>query len=140
MNVTCSIGCGHGVGAALNVHEGPHGISPRLNAQPLLPGMIVSNEPGYYEPGAFGIRIENLLIVVEKTDLGYFAGKPFMGFERLTHIPIQKKMIVSELMTDKEINWLNEYHKAVADKVGPLLKTERAKEWLMENTKPFTRI
>lgn len=65
-----SLGTGHGVGAALNVHEGPHRISPNLDAQPLVPGMIVSNEPGYYEPGNFGIRIENLLVVVEKPELG----------------------------------------------------------------------
>lgn len=80
----CVPGTGHGVGAALNVHEGPQRISSVLNAQPLLPGMIVSNEPGYYEPGNFGIRIENLLEVVQVPN-GY------LGFQRLTHIPIQVK-------------------------------------------------
>lgn len=124
-------GVGHGVGAALNVHEGPHKISPALVAQPLEPGMIVSNEPGYYDyENAIGIRIENLLVVVERTDLGTFGGKGFLGFERLTHIPIQQKLIDWRLMTPKEIAWLNTYHEEVREKVYPLLKTDRARTWL----------
>ena len=87
------IGTGHGVGAALNVHEGPQRISPHLDPhpppQPLLPGMIVSNEPGYYEVNGFGIRIENLLLVEERKQFPPFAGKSWLGFNRLTFIPIQ---------------------------------------------------
>ena len=96
-------GTGHGVGAALNVHEGPQRISRVLDAHPLMPGMVVSNEPGYYEPGNFGIRIENLLVVQEIKELGEFGGKKFLGFEKLTKIPIQRKLMDKALLTDQEI-------------------------------------
>eukprot|EP01038_Epipyxis_sp_PR26KG_P007198 gene7198-9823_t len=127
-------GTGHGVGAALNVHEGPHRISPVLDSQPLQPGMIVSNEPGYYENNNFGIRIENLLIVVEKPELGSYAGRNFLGFERLTHIPIQKKLLDVSLLTLKEKEWINVYHSEIFNKLSPLLKSDRAKLWLKQAT------
>jgi Xaa-Pro aminopeptidase len=127
-------GVGHGVGAALNVHEGPQKISRLLDGHALLPGMIVSNEPGYYEDGNFGIRIENLLVVVEKSDLPEFGGRKFYCFERLTHIPIQKKLMDKALMSKEEIDWVNSYHAEVREKVMPLLETERAKKWLAEAT------
>jgi Xaa-Pro aminopeptidase len=133
-------GTGHGVGAALNVHEGPQRISPLLDNQPLLPGMIVSNEPGYYETNGttgLGIRIENLLLVVEKSEFGVFAGRKFLGFEKLTFIPIQKKMIIKELLTNDEINWINNYHSEVYNRIVPILRTDRAKEWLLVATQPL---
>ncbi|CAM9782148.1 unnamed protein product, partial [Chrysoparadoxa australica] len=107
-------GTGHGVGAALNVHEGPHSISPRPgNWTPLKPGMIVSNEPGYYEAGGFGIRIENLLEVSATGVRNEELGRDFYRFEPLTLIPIQKDLLVLELMHDEEIEWLNAYHAKV---------------------------
>jgi Xaa-Pro aminopeptidase len=129
------IGVGHGVGAALNVHEGPHSISRNLNVhQALVPGMIVSNEPGYYETGNFGIRIENLLVVTERPEMGEFGGRGFLGFEKLTLIPIQKKMINKDLLSPAEVQWLNEYHKEVREKVSPYVRTEEVKKWLEEST------
>ncbi len=133
------IGTGHGVGAALNVHEGPQRISPLVDGQGLFAGMIVSNEPGYYVENSFGIRIENLLIVVPRNDLGAFAGKGFLGFERLTQIPIQTKLLDVNLLTDAELNWLNAYHEEVKCKIKPLLKTERASKWLDAATCIITR-
>ena len=82
----------------------------------------------------FGIRIENLLVVVNKTHIPEFAGRPFLGFERLTHIPIQKKLMEMSLLTPTEIQWINTYHKQIHDRVSPLLKTDRAREWLISAT------
>ena len=123
--------------AALNVHEGPCSISRVLNAHALKPGMVISNEPGYYEAGNFGIRIENLLIVVNKPELGEFAGKGFLGFEKLTMIPIQKKLMNTSLLTAGEIEWINSYHTTVRERVGPLLVSEKAKAWLQDATSPL---
>jgi len=135
-------GTGHGVGAALNVHEGPQSISMRFNnISPLLPGMIVSNEPGYYEPGAFGIRIENLLVVREEKTAHNFGGTTFLGFDRLTHIPIQRKLLDHELLTDAETSWLNEYHEMVWRAVSPRLEAdEQALEWLKHNTREIVPV
>ena len=132
-------GVGHGVGAGLNVHEGPCSISRLLNDHALKPGMILSNEPGYYEEGNFGIRIENLLEVVKRGDVGEFAGKSFLGFKRLTQIPIQKKMIDIDLLTDDEINWLNVYHAEVRENIYPLLQSERARKWMERATSHLSR-
>ena len=101
------------MGAALNVHEGPHRISRLLDPQPFVPGMIISNEPGYYETGNFGIRIENLLVCVERTDLPAFGGLKFLGFERLTHIPIQQKLIDISLLSDSDVAWMNKYNQDI---------------------------
>jgi len=127
-------GTGHGVGAALNVHEGPHRISRVLDAHPLLPGNVVSNEPGYYEDGNFGIRIENLLVVVQRQDLPEFAGRKWLGFERLTHIPIQLKLVDVSLLTATEVAWIDTYHEQIQQRVGPLLQTDRARKWLQRAT------
>jgi Xaa-Pro aminopeptidase len=131
-------GTGHGVGAALNVHERPQSLSPRLSAtQPLVANMIISNEPGYYEAGAFGVRIENLLIVVPKTDFPAKTTNPqkeFFGFEKLTFIPIQMKCIEASLLSAEEVRWLDEYHAQVREKLLPLLRTDLAKEWLIHAT------
>ncbi|KAF5746740.1 hypothetical protein HS088_TW06G00914 [Tripterygium wilfordii] len=111
-------GTGHGVGAALNVHEGPQSISHRFgNMTALEKGMIVSNEPGYYEDYAFGIRIENLLHVKEVDTPNRFGGIGYLGFEKLTFVPIQTKLVESALLSDAEVNWLNDYHSQVWDKV-----------------------
>ncbi|XP_056168231.1 aminopeptidase P2-like isoform X2 [Syzygium oleosum] len=130
-------GTGHGVGAALNVHEGPQSISFRYgNLTSLQKGMVVSNEPGYYEDHAFGIRIENLLTVVEMNTPNRFGGVGYLGFEKLTFVPIQTKMVDSALLSSAEINWLNDYHAQVWEKVSPLLDGS-ARQWLWDNTRPL---
>lgn len=130
-------GTGHGVGAGLNVHEGPHGISPRYNnTTPLEAGMIVSNEPGYYEDGAFGIRIENLMSVKQMNTANNFAGVTFLGFSPLTHIPIQAKMIQTKLLSEAEIRWVDAYHANVWEEISPRVKGD-ALDWLRRNTKPL---
>jgi len=133
-------GTGHGVGAALNVHEGPQGISPRHgNTQPLLPGMVVSNEPGFYAAGEFGVRIENLLVVRVDDNLPEFNGKRFLHFESLTMVPVQAKMIDPLLMAHEELAWLDAYHSRVREVVEPLLTTDRAREWLRKATAPLLK-
>lgn len=132
-------GTGHGVGACLNVHEGPQSISPRIgsNRVGLRAGMILSNEPGYYENGSFGIRIENLLIVVKKNTAHEFGGNNFLGFERLTHAPIDKSMIMPSLLSETEIRWLDTYHEDVWRKLSPCMEDGRYKDWLWEKTRPL---
>ncbi|KHG06386.1 putative Xaa-Pro aminopeptidase P [Gossypium arboreum] len=128
-------GTGHGVGAALNVHEGPQSISYRYgNTTPLQKGMIVSNEPGYYEDHAFGIRIENLLHVQEINTPNRYGGIEYLGFEKLTFFPIQAKLVDISLISDDEIEWLNNYHSQVWEKVSPLVEGS-ARQWLWNNTR-----
>lgn len=131
-------GTGHGVGAFLNVHEGPCGIHQRvMHETPLQEGMILSDEPGYYEDGKFGCRIENVVIIV-KCDTKYnFRNKGFLTFEPLTLVPIQQKMIDASLLTQKEIDWLNDYHSKCRDIVGPELQRQgktAAYQYLMRET------
>jgi len=137
-------GTGHGVGAALNVHEGPHSISPRWNnKEPLKASMIVSNEPGYYEDGRFGIRIENLLeiLTVEDAVNGEAASKKqFLKFRPLTLIPIQKNLIKIEIMTEVELDWLDTYHQLVWEKLSGLLEdSSPAKDWLRTSCEKIER-
>ena len=113
-------GTGHGVGSFLSVHEGPQRIS-RVSHQPLLEGMIVSNEPGYYKAGAFGIRIENLIIVQLDETQAADPQRKFMSFETLTFVPIDRQLVNVALMNPSEISWLNSYHQMVWDKISPLL-------------------
>lgn len=134
-------GTGHGVGAALNVHEGPQGISFNFaNQTPLQPGMVLSNEPGFYQAGEFGIRIENLLVVVPATD-GPAPQDPkqrqYLKFEKLTHIPICKRLIVKELLAPEEVRWLDDYHAQVWERVSPLVESEEARAWLFDATRPL---
>ncbi|PKU88105.1 aminopeptidase P2 [Dendrobium catenatum] len=130
-------GTGHGVGAALNVHEGPQSISFRYgNMIALQMGMIVSNEPGYYEDHSFGIRIENLLHVKEEKVPNNFGGIRYLGFERLTFVPIQSKLVDCSLLSFAETKWYNEYHSEVWEKVSPLVEGA-AQEWLWKNTRPL---
>ncbi|KAL1549597.1 Aminopeptidase P2 [Salvia divinorum] len=132
-------GTGHGVGAALNVHEGPQSISFRFgNMTPLLRGMVVSNEPGYYEEHAFGIRIENLLCVKEVQTPNRFGGVDYLGFEKLTFVPIQTKLCDLSLLSTTEIDWLNDYHKQVWEKVSPYVEGS-AYQWLKDNTRPVVK-
>lgn len=144
-------GTGHGVGAALNVHEGPHSISPRYaNTEGLKAGMIVSNEPGYYEDGSFGIRIENLLEITyvtpdhkdepDRADKRKNSPKKFLKFAKLTMIPIQKSLIDLELMTEVELDWLDDYHAEVLAKVGPRLdESSPAMVWLRTSCEKIDR-
>jgi len=124
-------GTGHGVGAALNVHEGPMSISPRFkNLEPLKPNHIVSNEPGFYLDGKYGIRIENLCEVVS-LDRKEGDDKSFLKFQKITLIPIQKDLILIEEMSQEELDWLDEYHLDVWQKVGPQLEDgSKEKQWL----------
>lgn len=103
---------GHGVGSYLGVHEGPHLISFRHHPScaNLEAGMLVTNEPGFYLQGKFGIRIESLLAVVSREFNKELDGREYYAFETMTYVPIQQKLILPELMTDKQITWLNDYH------------------------------
>ena len=127
-------GTGHGVGSYLHVHEGPHRISKVPNTQPLLPGMIVSDEPGYYKAGAYGIRIENL-VVVTPTPLPD-AEREVFGFETLTLAPIDRSLVETSLMTREEIAWLDAYHARVRREIGPLVDAA-TKAWLERATEPL---
>ena len=127
-------GTGHGVGSYLSVHEGPHRISKVHSAVALQPGMIVSNEPGYYKAGAYGIRIENLVTVVEAEIDG--GERPTLAFETLTLAPIDRRLIVTEMLTAAERGWIDRYHARVAATLTPLLDTETA-GWLAAATQPL---
>jgi Xaa-Pro aminopeptidase len=127
-------GTGHGVGSYLSVHEGPQNIS-RRGMTPLEPGMIVSNEPGYYKAGAYGIRIENLLLV-EEPRLVEGGERAMLGFETLTLAPIDRRLILPALLSAPELAWLNAYHARVAAVIGPELgPADRA--WLEAATAPI---
>lgn len=123
-------GTGHGVGHFLSVHEGPQSISKRPNTVALQPGMVVSNEPGYYRTNEFGIRIENLELIVPKQTSGDFSG---LGFQYLTLCPIDHRCIDLDLLTKPELRWLNSYHEQVRDTLSPLLDVVQ-NEWLDKAT------
>jgi Xaa-Pro aminopeptidase len=126
-------GTGHGVGSYLSVHEGPCRFSKFVTPS-LKAGMILSNEPGYYEEGAYGIRTENLMIVTEaKVPEG--GNRPMHGFETLTLAPIEKALIEPVLLTEHERLWLNAYHARVLKEIGPLLKDEVERDWLAKACK-----
>ena len=130
-------GTGHGVGSYLAVHEGPQGIS-RRSMQELLPGMIVSNEPGYYKEGEYGIRIENLVLTRGPDDIinGDIA---MLGFETLTLAPIDQRLIDATLLTDQELHWLNAYHGHVLRQLSPLVNDD-VRQWLTRACEPMIRI
>lgn len=127
-------GTGHGVGCHLSVHEGPCGISPMAKKVPLMAGMVISNEPGYYKTGEYGIRIENLVLVED-------AGNDQLKFRTLTLAPIDRKLIEPSLMSDDELKWLNDYHAEVRQKLKPLLdkKDPKAAAFLEKATEPVHR-
>ncbi len=123
-------GTGHGVGAFLNVHEGPCGISKRASNTALQPGMILSNEPGYYEKDAYGIRIESLILVVEKDKPGYY------GFETITLCPLDAKLVDFGMLSGAEKAWLQHYHAQVKAAITPLVDAEEA-AWLAQACAAF---
>ncbi len=132
-------GTGHGVGSYLSVHEGPQRISPVGSSQsggdePLRAGMFLSNEPGYYKAGEYGIRIENLILVEPREIEG--AEKEMLGFETLTFAPIDRGLIQVDLLTPEERRWIDGYHAQVIEIVGPQLEGE-VLEWLREQCRPL---
>ena len=129
-------GTGHGVGSYGAVHEGPQGISRRTSAE-FEPGMIVSNEPGYYKPGEYGIRIENLVLVEPPGEIEG-GDKPMLGFETLTLVPIDRSLIDVALLEPAEIAWLDGYHARVRDVIDPLLADAAAREWLRAACAPLS--
>lgn len=129
-------GTGHGVGSYLSVHEGPQRISKIPNRVPLLPGMIVSNEPGYYKTGAYGIRIENLVTVV-RLPAPQEGVAELYGFETITLAPIDRNLVDLSLISPAEIAWLDAYHARVRESLTPLLDTETA-AWLAAATAPLS--
>ncbi|KAA0972596.1 aminopeptidase P family protein [Aureimonas fodinaquatilis] len=126
-------GTGHGIGSYLAVHEGPQSLSKR-GATPLETGMILSNEPGYYREGHFGIRIENLIVVTPPAPIEG-GDMPMHGFETLTFVPIDLRLVVQDLLETWERDWLNRYHEAVRHKLSPLLN-DNDRQWLAAATKP----
>ena len=128
-------GTGHGVGSYLNVHEGPQSISPhRWHAAELEPGNVQSNEPGFYLEGRYGIRIENLVLVVKEQSLS--ADEPFLGFQTLTLCPIERRLVEPKLLTPPERDWLNAYHRRVLRTLGPRLSA-RPRGWLRRACAPL---
>ena len=129
-------GLGHGVGTYMSVHEGPQRLS-RISHVKLEPGMILSNEPGYYREGHFGIRIENLLVVREAPDLpGQDAHRRMLDWQTLAFVPIDRRLVRPEMLTTAERDWLNTYHAEVRDKISPRLGNG-AKLWLDAATAPI---
>ena len=127
-------GTGHGVGSYLNVHEGPHQIRMQWKPCPLRANMIVTDEPGLYLEGRFGVRIENTMIIFpyKETEFGRF-----LQMEPLTLCPIDTEPIILEMMKPEEIEWLNNYHKRVREELLPLLEDEEDREWLGQQTRPL---
>ena len=132
-------GTGHGVGAYLSVHEGPQRIAQPFypggqSLEPLRAGMFLSNEPGYYKAGEYGIRIENLVLIVDAAIPG--AEQPMLSFETLTFAPIERRLIDPSLLTPKELQWVNAYHARVLEVVGPQLGEEE-RQWLEAKVAPI---
>jgi Xaa-Pro aminopeptidase len=130
-------GTGHGIGSYLNVHEGPHLISFRPQARnvPLHASMTVTDEPGYYEDGNFGIRLENVLVIKEADTKFNFGDKGYLSFEHITWAPYQMKLIDLSLLTPEEINWVNSYHSKCKDILAPYMN-ESEIAWLKKATDP----
>ena len=128
-------GTGHGVGVYLGVHEGPQRIS-RVSTIALEPGMILSNEPGYYREGAFGIRIENLIVVTPAPTLPGGDARAMLCFETLTWAPIDRRLVVAKMLAPWERDWLNSYHAGVLAKIGPALD-QTTREWLSRACAPI---
>ncbi|MBB5722821.1 Xaa-Pro aminopeptidase [Loktanella ponticola] len=128
-------GTGHGVGSYLSVHEGPQGISRRATT-PLEAGMILSNEPGYYREGAFGIRIENLIVVKQASPLPGADARDMLDFETLTHVPLDRRLIIADELSDAERDWIDQYHadtlRLLADRID-----STTKDWLIAACAPL---
>jgi Xaa-Pro aminopeptidase len=131
-------GTGHGVGSYLNVHEGPIGIGTHVAYAevPLSAGNVISNEPGYYEDGHFGIRIENIFMVKEIKTKHSFGDKPFLGFEFVTMVPYCQNLIDTSLLTEAEKEWINGYHAQVLSKTRPFFENDPlTMAWLTRETR-----
>lgn len=126
-------GTGHGVGCYLSVHEGPQRIAKVFNGTALKPGMVLSNEPGFYKDGAYGMRCENLVVV---TEVGKVAGteRKMLGFEPLTLAPFDLRLVEGGLLNDAELDWLNDYHVKVRETIGPYLEGKTL-DWLQQATR-----
>ena len=120
-------GTGHGVGAFLSVHEGPQSISKSAHSQELIPGMVISNEPGFYKEGDYGIRCENLVVVVENFD-------SMLSFDTISFAPFDHSLIDPNLLSEQEIYWVNSYHETTRRKLAPFLK-KKDLEWLEASTR-----
>lgn len=137
-------GTGHGIGMFLSVHEGPQKISvgcPKPWEKPIVPGMFQSDEPGYYEDGKFGIRLETVIMAVDAETKNTFNDVKYVKFEPVSFVPYWKKLIDLSIMTPEEINWLNNYHKQCREKVGKMLKDQRKEDvykWLLQETEPIS--
>ncbi|MBD5179810.1 MAG: M24 family metallopeptidase, partial [Bacteroidales bacterium] len=128
-------GTGHGIGHFLNVHEGPHSIRMNDVPTPLEPGMLVTDEPGVYIEGEYGIRCENVILCKHQRTT---AMRDFLQFEAITLFPFDRKLVKPSMMTDRELTWLNEYHKRVYETLAPHLNTEE-REWLANATSPINK-
>ena len=128
-------GTGHGVGSYLCVHEGPHRISKVSGGVPLEAGMIISIEPGFYKTGEFGVRIENLAVVCKRDENGCGLGA-WLGFDILTCVPIDTRLVERSLLTSNEIEWLDNYHSLVRQLIEPMVDSETA-QWLKAATRPL---
>jgi Xaa-Pro aminopeptidase len=126
-------GTGHGIGSYLSVHEGPQSIS-RAGMVPLQPGMLISNEPGFYKVGAYGIRIENVVLVTPPENIG--GEREMMGFETLTLAPIDRRLIVADMLSPQERDWLDAYHRHVFETLSPQLDAA-TRDWLKAATQPI---
>lgn len=138
-------GTGHGIGSFLNVHEGPMGISwrPYPDDPGLQENMFLSNEPGFYSEGEFGIRIENIVQITPAATPHNFQDRGFLTFSTVTMCPIQTKMLVLDMLTEHELEFLNSYHAVVHDTLGPILKKNKLNdvyEWLKRETAPVERL
>jgi len=128
-------GTGHGVGSYLSVHEGPQSIS-RRNQVPFQTGMILSNEPGYYRAGAFGIRIENLIVITDAPKIKGADDRDMLAFETLTWVPLDRNLIDTNRLTNAERDWINAYHAQTLASVGPTVEG-RDLDWLRAACAPL---
>nr|GMD57005.1 probable Xaa-Pro aminopeptidase P [Ipomoea batatas] len=130
-------GTGHGIGSYLNVHEGPHQISfrPAATNVPLQASMTVTDEPGYYEDGNFGVRLENVLIIKEADTKFNFGEKGYLSFDHITWAPYQRKLIDLSLLVPEEVEWLNDYHSKCKEILAPYLNDSEM-AWLSKATEP----
>lgn len=133
-------GTGHGVGSYLNVHEGPIGIGTRIQYSevPISTGNVISNEPGFYVDGSFGIRIENIIMAREVKTKHSFGDRPYIGFEHVTMVPYCRKLIDPSSLADFEKQWLNEYNTDIWNKTKGYFEGDQLTlAWLKRETQPF---
>ncbi|THC97449.1 hypothetical protein EYZ11_003098 [Aspergillus tanneri] len=135
-------GTGHGVGSYLNVHEGPMGVGTRVQYTevPIAAGNVISDEPGFYEDGKFGIRIENIIMAREVQTTHSFGDRPWLGFEHVTMTPLGRTLIEPSLLSDGEIKWVNDYHAEIWEKTQHFFANdEYTRKWLERETQPISK-